>query len=266
MNDYGVDGFKFDGGSMTAYTNSRVINGQYRGTSEGKYSPLRQNIAWNEFGARYKFHEYKDTYKGGGKATIQRLCDRNHHWNKDGINTIIPNSLVQGLLGHPFICPDMIGGGEWSYNVKPGFKVDEELFIRMAQVSVFFPMMQFSWAPWRVLSEKSCKYIAYLADLHTKMAPEIFEIIKARSATTGEPVIRTLEYEYPHCGYEQIKDEYLCGGDILVCPIVTQGTFEKDVVIPKEAEWQDERGNLYEEGIHRIKTPIDRLLWFRKVK
>lgn len=108
------------------------------------------------------------------------------------------------------------------------------------------------------------KYIAYLADLHTKMAPEIFEIIKA-SATTGEPVIRTLEYEYPHCGYEQIKDEYLCGGDILVCPIVTQGTFEKDVVIPK-GKWQDERGNLYEEGIHRIKTPIDRLLWFRKVK
>ena len=264
MKDYGVDGFKFDGGSKSSYSNRPLHNGQYRGTAEGTYSPLKQNIAWNDFGARYTFHEYKDTYKGGGKPTVQRLRDRGHRWDEDGINTILPNSIVQGLLGYPFICPDMIGGGEWSYNVKPGFQIDEELFIRMAQISVFFPMMQFSWAPWRVLSKEAWEIVARFGKLHAQVADEIMAIIE-QSAVTGEPVVRNLEYAYPGCGYEKIEDQYLCGDDILVCPVVTKGTYEKDVVIP-EGTWQDELGNLYECGVHRIPTPVERLPYFRKVK
>jgi len=264
MHDYGVDGFKFDGGTLQAYSNSPVINGQHKGTADGTYSPMRQNIAWNEFGMRYTYHEYKDTFKGGGKPVIQRLRDRGHRWDSDGINTILPNSLAQGLIGHPFICPDMIGGGEWSYNVKPGFHVDEELFIRMAQMSVFFPMMQFSWAPWRVLSKEGLAEVTKLASLHAAMADEIVAILK-ESAVTGEPVLRSLEYQYPHRGYERILDEYLCGSDILVCPVVTKGTFEKDVVFP-EGKWQDEDGNVYTEGVRHIATPIHKLAWFRRVK
>ncbi len=263
MKDYGVDGFKFDGGTLRAFTNTVVINGQHKGTADGTYSPMKKNIAWNDFGARYKYHEYKDTFKGGGKPVVQRLRDRNHTWTNDGIDTILPNSLAQGLIGHPFICPDMIGGGEWSYNIIPSFKVDEELFVRMAQVSVFFPMMQFSWAPWRVLSRENFETVVKAAHLHSEMAPEIIEIIKA-SAVSGEPVMRTLEYMYPHCGYEKINDEFLCGENILVCPIVTQGTFEKDIVFP-EGRWQDTDGNVYECGTHRVSTPLDKLTWFRKI-
>ena len=195
---------------------------------------------------------------------MQRLRDRGHRWDEDGINTILPNSIVQGLLGYPFICPDMIGGGEWSYNVKPGFQIDEELFIRMAQISVFFPMMQFSWAPWRVLSKEAWEIVARFGKLHAQVADEIMAIIE-QSAVTGEPVVRNLEYAYPGCGYEKIEDQYLCGDNILVCPVVTKGTYEKDVVIP-EGTWQDELGNLYECGVHRIPTPVERLPYFRKVK
>ncbi len=263
MNDLGVDGFKFDGGNTMSYENGRVINGQHRGTKDGTYSSREMNAAWNDFGTRYAFHEYKDTFKGGGKATVQRLRDRGHRWDGDGINTILPNSLAQGLIGHPFICPDMIGGGEWTYNVMPGFHIVEELFIRMAQVSVFFPMMQFSWAPWRVLSKEALAEVVKLADLHAKMAPEIMQIIR-ESAVTGEPVVRHLAYNYPDGGYEKISDEYLCGENILVCPIVTKGTFEKDIVIP-DGRWQDELGNIYEKGVHRMATPLDRLIWFRKI-
>ena len=190
--------------------------------------------------------------------------DRGHRWEVDGINTIIPNSLVQGILGYPFICPDMIGGGEWSYNVKPGFKIDEELFIRMAQASVFFPMMQFSWAPWKRLSEESWKIVAHFGRMHAEVAPEIIKIIE-ESAVTGEPVLRFMEYQFPGNGYEKILDQYMVGDDILVCPIVTKGTFEKDVVIP-DGTWVDELGNTFTKGIHRIPTPIERLPYFRRVK
>ena len=72
----------------------------------------------------------------------------------------------------------MIGGGEWSYN-RPGFRVDEELFVRMAQVSVFFPMMQFSWAPWRVLSPEHLAIVRECANLHARLAPELYDLIQA---------------------------------------------------------------------------------------
>lgn len=262
--EFGVDGFKFDGGSMTAYHPKRFINGKPRDFEGKEYSPLKQNIAWNEFGARFPFHEYKDTFKGGGKPTVQRLMDKSHSWDCNGIDTIIPNSLTQGILGHPFVCPDMIGGGEWTYNVKPGFVIDEELFIRMAQVSVFFPMMQFSWAPWRVLSKKSWETVAKFGRMHAEIAPEIMKIIE-KSAVSGEPVIRFMEYQYPGCGYEKIRNQYMCGDDILVCPVVTKGTFERDVVIP-EGKWIDELGNAFEKGVHKIPVPIERLAYFRKVR
>ena len=264
MKDLGVDGFKFDGGSIMCYQNDRAINGPYKGTAAGTYSPLKQNIAWNDFGTRYAYHEYKDTYKGGGKPTVQRLRDRGHRWDGDGINTILPNSLLQGLLGYPFICPDMIGGGEWSYNEKPDFRIDEELFIRMAQLSVFFPMMQFSWAPWRVLSKEAAQTVVSLGHMHARFAPEIYKIIE-ESAVSGEPVLRCLEYEFPHEGYEKIDDEFLCGSELLVCPVVTKGTFEKDIVIP-DGKWRDEAGAVYEKGVYRMKTPVERLLYFRRVK
>ncbi len=264
MTEYGIDGFKFDGGSRTAYHPKRFINGTPKDFHGGEYSPLKQNIAWNEFGARFTFHEYKDTFKGGGKPTVQRLMDRGHTWDKRGIDTIIPNSLVQGLLGHPFVCPDMIGGGEWTFNIMPDFKIDEELFIRMSQVSVFFPMMQFSWAPWRVLSQKSWETVARFGRMHAQIAPEIMEIIE-NSAVTGEPVIRFMEYQYPGCGYEEITDQYMCGDNILVCPVTTKGTLQKEVVIP-EGEWVDELGNKFTKGTHTIPTPVERLPYFRKIK
>lgn len=261
MRDYGVDGFKFDGGSYGMYHPSNLVNG----TPCDDMDPIELNRAWNEFGAQYRFHEYKDTYNGGGRAMIQRLCDRGHRWDKDGINTLLPSALLQGIMGYPFICPDMVGGGEWTYNFMPGFKVDEELFIRMAQASALYPMMQFSWAPWRALSEGSYKLVAKAAQLHKSMANEIIALVD-ESAVSGEPVIRSLEYVDPGQGYETITDEFLLGNDILVCPIVTKGTFEKVVIFP-EGRWQDEDGSIFEgRSAIKLPSPIEKLLWFRRIK
>ncbi len=263
MRDIGVDGFKFDGGTLEDYSGRTVINGQYRGTADGTHDPMEKNIAWNAFGARYTYHEFKDTFKGGGKPVIQRLRDRDHAWDGDGIRTILPNSLVQSLIGHPFICPDMIGGGQWIYNFKPDFVVDQELFVRMAQLSVFFPMMQFSWSPWRVLDDEHFSYVKEAADLHTHLAPELWQLLQT-CAKTGEPMMRPLEYMYPHSGFEHVTDEFMCADDILVCPITTKGTFEKELIFP-QGTWRDSEGRTYTQGRHTVQTPIGKLPWFRRV-
>ena len=261
MSDYGIDGFKFDGGNVDMYSPDNLIGG----TPRADHDPHEMNKAWNEFGRKYRFHEYKDTYKGGGKNCIQRLWDRQHSWTGNGINTIIPAAIVQGLIGHPFICPDMIGGGEWSvFSRIGGCRFSEELFVRMAQVSALFPMMQFSMAPWRVLSEKNLEAVKAAAELHYAMSDKIIELVR-KSEVSGEPIVRCLEYNYPGEGYKYIKDQFMLGDDILVCPVVTPGTFEKEVVIPA-GRWQDCDGKIYEGGVRTVvQTPLEKLVWMKKI-
>ncbi len=260
MKEYGIDGFKFDGGNVHMYHPNAFINGPLR----DDHDPHEMNRAWNEFGRKYEYHEYKDSYKAGGKNCIERLQDRGHRWDGDGINTLIPCSILQGLLGTPFICPDMIGGGEWSYTAL-AYPIDEELFVRMAQVSALCPMMQFSWAPWRALSDKYLKMVVDAAMLHKKMSGEILKLVR-KSEVDGEPILRNLEYNYPGKGYEYIKDQFMLGEDILVCPVVTKGTFEREVVFP-EGVWVDEDGNRYTGGTTKVvASPIEKLPWFTREK
>lgn len=259
VSEYEIDGFKFDGGALHHYTDKEVINGNY----EKSKTPAEMNRAWNEFGRRYPFHEYKDTFFGAGKNCIQRLHDRDHRWTGNGIDDIIPCAIVCGLIGHPFVCPDMVGGGEWRNRVTPGFEVDEELFVRMAQCSALFPMIQFSWAPWEALSENNAKLCLDAAKLHSSMSAEIVKLVE-EAEETGEPIIRCLEYNDPHQGYEKIDDEFMLGENILVAPVVTKGTVKRDVTFPK-GNWTDTDGNVFEgRKTYELDSPLEKLLWFRR--
>lgn len=259
MDEYGVDGFKFDGGTPSNFMSRSVINGEFA-TDKTAHEI---NIAWNDFGRRYRFHEYKDTYKGGGKNVIQRLHDRKPVWEGHGIDDLIPCALTAGMIGHPFICPDMVGGGEWSYKFLPGFELDEEVFVRSAQCSALFPMMQFSWAPWQAVSEENMGYCLEAAKLHKRMSDEIIRLVE-EAEMTGEPILRSLEYNDPHKGYADIVDQFMLGEDILVAPVITKSTFEREVAFPA-GEWVDEDGNVYEGNTRAVlPSPINKLLWFRR--
>ncbi len=241
MKEYGVDGFKFDGANIPFYSKKA-----YGGLDLCPSATAgERNIAWNEFGAQYKYHEYKDTYKGGGKRTIQRTVDRNHTWNGEGIDTLVPNAILQGLLGHPFICPDMVGGGEWTIK-EHAQKVDQELFVRMAQCSALFPMMQFSWAPWEALDEEHAELVKRAHDLHLEFSQTILKLVN-RAVEDGEPILRSLEYNYPHCGYEKVTDTFMLGEEILVAPVVVKGQTERKVCLPK-GTWTGFDGKTYQGG------------------
>ncbi len=238
MQDYGIDGFKFDGGNISSYAQKAYGDLEINADK----TACERNVAWNEFGAKYAYHEYKDTFKGGGKRTIQRTIDRNHSWDNEGINTLVPNAIMQGILGHPFICPDMIGGGEWTIKESQQ-KVDQELFVRMSQCSALFPMMQFSWAPWQAVDKEHAKLIKDAHDLHLQYGETILKLVDD-AVKTGEPILRSLEYNYPHCGYENINDTFMLGEQILVAPIVVKGQTQRKVVLPK-GEWKGFDGKIY---------------------
>lgn len=258
IDEYGIDGFKFDGGNVGAYSDSVCING----IPDRNATANERNIAWNEFGTRYKFHEYKDTFKGGGQRVIQRIKDKIHSWGDEGLAELVPCAILQGLIGHPFICPDMIGGGEWQ-NKTLLDRIDQELFVRMAQCSALFPMMQFSWAPWEALNEENLKIVKKSAKLHDEFGSTIISLVK-ECYKTGEPILRNLEYNYPNYGYEKINDVFMLGENILVAPVLNKGQTEKTIRLPK-GKWLDSNGKSYEGGSDiTIKVDITSLPYFTK--
>ncbi len=256
MNEVGIDGFKFDGGTLEDYTGIKSAN-----KSVNKdHTPAERNIAWNEFGSKYTYHEYKDSFKMGGKRSIQRIRDKLHTWGENGLADLIPNAIAQGLLGYPFICPDMVGGGDWIVRAKK-LPVDGELFVRMAQCSALFPMMQFSWAPWEALDGEHLAYVKAAHDLHIRFSDKISELV-SNAHKTGEPILRNLEYNYPHSGYEKVTDEYMLGEEILVAPVITKGETVRTVLLP-EGKWLGFDGKSYIGGrVYELDVSLADLPYF----
>ena len=248
---YGVDGFKIDGGNPKAYSGLYSLN---------DVIPNEQSELYAKIGLDFPLCEVKDTWKMGGQPIAQRLRDKFHTW--DDLQLLIPDMIALGLIGHPFGCPDMIGGGEFR-SFQNLSVLDEELVVRSAQVSAIMPMMQFSVAPWRILSKEHLEICRNMAILHKNMGSKILELAR-QSAITGEPILRNMEYVFPGMGYEEIKDQFLLGDNILVAPIIGKGQRSREVIFPL-GKWQGDDGSIVIGPIRqKIDVPLERLPWYRK--
>ena len=254
--EYGVDGFKFDAGDV-AY-----MRGAY------KYHDPNANAntfseAWAKLGLDYEFNELRTSWKLGGQAIVQRLGDKDYSWTANQL--LIPDLATAGLLGHPYTCPDMIGGGQFTafLNIDSD-SFNQELIVRSSQVHALMPMMQFSVAPWRILDEEHLDACRKAALLHEEFSGYILELAKEASKT-GEPILRNMEYAYPHQGFVECKDQFMLGERFLVAPMVSSGT-TRTVILPK-GRWKSDMGKIYRGGkTIEIDVPLERLPYFEKIK
>ena len=257
--DYGADGFKFDGGSVSFYAGLR---GSKVVAHDPTVSPAAQSALYGQFALKYKGSEYRNVFGFAGKPVIMRLHDKGHHWRD--LNRLIPDMLAAGFVGCPFICPDMVGGGEWSAFI-PGAPFSQELFVRSAQVQALCPMMQFSASPWRYLNSENQKIIRDLVALRQKFAPGFVKLAQ-QAAKDGEPIMRNLEYNYPGQGYATILDEFMMGTDLLVAPVLAEGAKTRRVVLPP-GKWRADDGKIYNGPTTvEVETPLTRLPYFEVVK
>jgi alpha-glucosidase (family GH31 glycosyl hydrolase) len=192
------------------------------------------------------------------------LRHNGHDW--EDLRQLIPDALALGLMGYAYICPDMIGGGEYSYFYNnPDKPLDQELIVRSAQCSALMPMMQFSVAPWRVLNKENLAICRNMALLHEEMGAEILALAKT-SSNSGEPLVRPLEYIYSHQGYAEIKDQFLLGDSILVAPVLEKGRRGRNIVFPT-GTWKGDDGLIVKGPCQlKIKAPLTHLPWYRLVK
>lgn len=253
---YGIDGYKFDAGDVGYMT------GQYDFyDKEATTSTFSQK--WAEFGLYFPYNELRTSFKLGGRELVQRLGDKDYSWHASSL--LIPDMTAAGLLGHLYTCPDMIGGGQFgSFLNIDASKFNQELIVRSCQIHALMPMMQFSVAPWRILDAKHLEICRKYAHLHEQMGEYILNVAR-ESSKTGEPIIRHMEYAFPHQGFIDCKDQFMLGDKYLVAPMVTAGS-TRIVKLPKGV-WKDDEGKqICGPKELTITVPIERLPYYERIK
>jgi alpha-glucosidase len=251
--EYKVDGFKFDAGDFEFYSN---VESYKKGTT-----PQEHCEYYAEIGLEYPLNEYRAMWKMAGKPLVNRLRDKYHTWND--VAKLIPDILVQGVVGYNFTCPDMVGGGDFS-SFLPGAVMDQDLIVRSAQSHVLMPMMQFSVAPWRVLDAEHLDAVKKAVEIRKQYTPLILQLAK-ESAKTGEPIVRSMEYVFPHKGYEKINDQFMLGDKVLVAPIISKDN-KRTITLPK-GKWRDSNGKVVKgPKILKIDCEINKIPIYEKIK
>ncbi len=235
QNEYGVDGYKLDAGDTYFYNTPMMAY-------DTAATPNDHTYSFQQFGLKYPLNEYRATWKMGGQPLAQRLHDKGHNW--EDLQKLVPQIALQGLLGYPFNCPDMIGGGEYGSFINLE-SVDQELIVRSAQIHALMPMMQFSVAPWRVLNQENLSAVKLAIETRAQFLPTILELLE-EATETGVPIIRMMEYVFPNQGFAAVKDQFMLGDKILVAPVLAKGATQREVILPK-GNWSY-KGKVYRGG------------------
>jgi alpha-glucosidase (family GH31 glycosyl hydrolase) len=139
-------------------------------------------------------------------------------------------------------------------------------------MAAFCPIMQYhaeskaefnqDRTPWNIAERtgdmRVIELYRHYAQLRMNLLPYIYnEALK--SSNTGIPIMRALFMEYPkdiNCA--GIEDEYMFGDDLLVCPVISEGSVKREVYLP-EGKWMDFYDKRIYEGGRKIEVdaPID---------
>lgn len=194
------------------------------------------------------------SYAGTQKYSTIWTGDNQSTW--EHLRMSLPMLMNLGLSGMAF-CGTDVGGF--------GHDCSAELLSRWVQVGTFTPLFrnhsamgtrdQEPWAFDEITEEINRKYIK----LRYKLLPYIYDAMW-NCSKNGAPLIRPLLFNYQEdTNTYEINDEFLCGDNILVAPVVEQGQKARIVYLPKGDAWIDYwTKEEYKGGQNIIKeTPLD---------
>lgn len=218
----GIDSFKFDAGETNWLPDVFTLNAD-RLLWPNIYSTSYVK-AVSSFGGLV---EVRTGRRNQGDAVFFRMLDKNSNWSYgNGLKTLLTTLLHFGILGYPFVLPDMIGGN--AYVGQPS----EELFIRWTQANAFMPSMQFSLLPWE-FGDTANAVAVNVSRLHVEYTPQILQAAAEAAGGSVAPINRPTWWLCPTNEACLTADQqYLLGDDILVAPVTDEGSTEKTVVFP----------------------------------
>lgn len=225
---YGIDSFKFDAGSVSYLPYRYQLN-------DSSLIPSNYSVAYATLAS--EINNMVEVRVGDNSQDLPvfvRFLDRDATWSGTmGLQSVVPTVLTFGILGYPFILPDMIGG-----NGDP----DKELFVRWLQLNAFLPAMQFSHAPWDF--DTDAINIAHnMMKIREAIFPTLLEGV-SNAVKTGEPIIRPLWWIAPNDTKALTNNQqFMVMDEYLVAPVTEPGASNMTVYLP-EGKWMEQFGKM----------------------
>lgn len=268
VGEYGVDGFKTDGGEHL--WGSDVINhvGETGHAAANTY-PTHYLRTYHEF-LTSQDHTQPVTFSRAGFTGAQAYPA---HWAGDEDSTwdAYRASLTAGLSA-------ALGGiALWSWDLA-GFSgpiPSAELYMRSTAMATFCPIMQYhsehnqhrrpliDRTPWNVAEQtgepRVLDVYRFYARLRMNLLPYL-DTLGHIAFRDGIPIMRPLLLEYPDdAEAAAVDDQFLLGADLLVAPVLEEGARSRRVYIPSGV-WFDIWTNArVPGGWIEADTPVDRI-------
>lgn len=250
LTDMGVTGWWGDLGEPEVHPDSLV---HFNGLKARQYHNLYGNdwskIIYDLFKEQYPERRLM-TMMRGGTVGLQRYnvfpwsTDVSRSWG--GLQPQVTIMLNSGLSGLGYMSHD-VGG----FAIDPNNVIIPELYVRWLQLGLFSPIL-------RTHAQQVAEPYKYPEQQHI-----ILPLIKERyawlpynytlayeNASAGQPLVRPLNYyNSVDTSLDTISDQYLWGRDILVAPVLTEGTTQRKVTFPA-GTWLDmaNPANVYHGG------------------
>jgi sulfoquinovosidase len=261
MLDFGLDGWMADFGEYLP-VDLRLHNGD----------PMEEHNRWPVHWAKVNADAVASRgrtddaffFMRAGFTGVQAYCpllwagDQSVDFSRhDGIGTVITAALSAGLVGNAYSHSDVGGYTSLHGNVRT-----EELMQRWYELGAFTPVMRTHEGnrPDDNLQIDSTPELlsgfARWSRVHAALAPWVRQLCDEAQAT-GLPAQRALFLHYPDDRDTfAIQDQFLYGADLMVAPVIEEGTVARDLYLP-EGEWVHVwSGRRFGPGRHQIDAPI----------
>jgi len=197
--------------------------------------------------------------------------------NWDSLRTIIPNVLNLGVIGYPFVSTGPVGGDIHKIGTNQTTRTssneivpESELFIRWWQLATFMPQIHFTVPPTQYRNKHMPKVAENLKFIKEDVVnPELIRFSQIAMENSA-PVIRPLWMLHSNDSVAQtINDEFLIGDKILVAPVLDQGSYKRNVYLPRSNSgsgvWKRGTDGTFFEGgqwLNDSLAPLETILYF----
>ena len=249
-----LDGYKFDAGEACFLPPDAITHNPIH---PNEYTHLYVDF----IGQHFSLTEVRSGWLNQKYPIFFRQWDKSSTWGADnGLRSVLTGILALGMIGYPFILPDMVGGN--AYNNQ----ADAELMIRWTQLNALLPAMQFSLAPWDHGNRCTTLCRRY-ANLHAEFTPIILELA-AEATRTGAPIIRPIWWLAPDDEQALLcDDEFLLGNDLLVAPIIHPGSRARNIYLPSGVWCDHWNGQIFKgnKSLTNYPAPLETLPIFERL-
>ena len=252
--NYGICGLKMDGGDVLYYP-------QFRSGFQG-FTAHEHCQSYADFDCGMEIKELRACVKNTNRSIIQRVADRKHSWDRErGLGGIVDRIILQGLMGYAYNCPDMVGGGLIEDDLI-GTERTEELYCRYAQASTFLPSFQLSKFFWKN-SPSLSEAVHTMVKRHYALSSYMEELLQ-KTATTGEPIVRSIVYEFDE--RPEIVDQFMLGDKYMIAPVLVEGARSRSIYLPTGKWKYAPTGEIFDGGKELVfEADLSVLPYFEKL-